>query len=156
MYHAVISPQFSYADVVWGGCLQKESDSLQRIQNFAAKSITGHRKYDSASNSLNQLNLLNLQQRRKVHETVFIHKALLQKSTANLNEQYNQYISTANTRQAEARKLTIPAHKTSKFERSPLYRTILSWNRCPPNLTFDSIKSHKNSLQKFMQNSPKH
>ena len=42
LYHAVISPQFSYADIVWGGCGKKEALSLQRIQNFAAKSITGN------------------------------------------------------------------------------------------------------------------
>ena len=35
--------------------------------------ITGHRKYDSASHSLNKLKFLNLQQRHNVHEAVFIH-----------------------------------------------------------------------------------
>ena len=152
LYTAVISPQFSYADIVWGGCTKQASQSLQRIQNFAAKSITGHRKYDSASNSLRALNLLNLEQRRKVHETVFIHKALLQKNTENINQLCRGFLSTANTRQADKRKLTIPMHKTSKFESSPIYRTIKSWNSCPPNLPFENVKQHKHILQKhFIQ-----
>ena len=148
LYTAVISPQFSYADIVWGGCTKKASQSLQRIQNFAAKSITGHRKYDSASSSLRKLNLLNLEQRRQIHETVFTHKALLQKNTENINQQYREHLSTANTRQADTRILTTPMHKTSKFESSPLYRTIKSWNKCPPNLPFNNPKQHKNMLQK--------
>ena len=148
LYTAVISPQFSYADIVWGGCTKQAGQSLQRIQNFAVKSITGHRKYDSASNSLRALSLLNLEQRRKIHETVFIHKALLQKNTENINEQCRGFLSTANTRQANQRKLTIPMHKTSKFESSPIYRTIKAWNSCPPNLPFDNIKQHKHLLQK--------
>ena len=152
LYHAIISPLFSYADIVWGGCGKKESQSLQRVQNFAAKSITGNRKYDSASDSLRKLKFLNLEQRRNVHETVFTHKALLQKNTENINQQYRNYVSTANTRQAEQRKLTIPKHKTSKFERSPLYRSILSWNKCPNDLPFTNIKQHKTLLQKHLIN----
>ena len=125
-----------------------ECKSLQRVQNFAAKSITGNRKYDSASNSLRTLNLLNLAQRRRIHESVFAHKALLEKKPSNINQLYKHHLSTANTRQAVAKKLSIPPHKTAKFKSSPLYRTIKSWNDCPPNLPFDSITGHKNSLQK--------
>lgn len=150
LYHAVISPQFSYADIIWGGCGQQEAQSLQRVQNFAAKSITGNRKYDSATESLRKLKLLNLKQRRSVHETVFVHKALLQKNTAKINEEYNQLIPTTNTRFAKLGKLKPPIHKTSKFEKSPLYRSIISWNSCPNHLPKDNIKNHKIQLQKHM------
>ena len=54
------------------------------MQNFAAKSITGHRKYDSASESLKQLNLLNLKQRRQIHSAVAMHKILSTQTPANL------------------------------------------------------------------------
>ena len=149
LYHAIISPQFSYADIIWGGCRQKETRRLQSVQNFAAKSITGHRKYDSATNSLKQLKFLNLEQRRKVHENVFTHKALLQKSSTNINSQYMEYISAANTRYAEQKKLRIPKHKTSKFQRSPLYRTITSWN-AHPTFSFGNVNQQKTSLQKHL------
>lgn len=152
LYHAVISPQFSYADIVWGGCNQKEKLSLQRVQNFAAKSITGNRKYDSATNSLKKLQLLNLQQRLTVHETVFAHKAIQDKSSANINKIYKDHLSIGNTRQAANRKLTVPTHKTSKFERSPLYRTITSWNKVPNSINTENIKQHKKQLQAFMIN----
>ena len=150
LYHAVISPQFSYADIVWGGCNQKEKLSLQRVQNFAAKSITGNRKYDSATNSLKQLQLLNLQQRRTIHETVLVNKALHDKSSDNINSIYKDHLSTANTRQATNRKLLVPAHKTSKFQKSPLFRTISSWNKCPNNISSENIMQHKKQLQKHM------
>ena len=52
LYKAVISPLFGYADIIWNGCGERDSQSLQRVQNFAVKSITGNRKYDSASASL--------------------------------------------------------------------------------------------------------
>ena len=149
LYHALISPQFSYADIIWGGCRQKDSRRLQSVQNFAAKSITGHRKYDSATNSLKQLNFLNLHQRRQVHENVFTHRGLLQQSSANINSQYMEYTSKANTRHAEQKKLRIPKHKTSKYERSPLYRTISTWN-AQPTFSFGNIKQQKTLLQKHL------
>ena len=150
LYHAVISPQFDYADVVWSGCGQKESKSLQRVQNFAAKSITGNRKYDSATESLMKLNLLNLQQRRSVHETVLVHKALQDKSSENINTLYQQHLSKSNTRQATHKKLSVPPHRTSKFEKSPLYRSITSWNQCPNIIDTESIQLHKKQLQKHI------
>ena len=152
LYKSVISPLFGYADIVWGGCGVKDSQSLQRVQNFAAKSITGNRKYDSASASLRKLKFLNLQQRRNVHESVFAHKALLNKNTDSINQQYSNHKSIANTRQAEKKKLTIPKHKTAKFEKSPLYRTIQSWNACPANLPFENIRQHKTQLQHHLIN----
>ena len=150
LYHGVISPLFSYADIVWGGCGQKESISLQRVQNFAAKSITGNRKYDSATESLQKLKLLNLQQRRTIHETVLVHKALQDKSSDNINAHYKQHLSKSNTRQATHKKLLVPVHRSSKFEKSPLYRSILSWNKCPNFINSENIKQHKAHLQKHL------
>ena len=138
MYNGVIKPNFDFGDILWGGCLEKDSKSLQRIQNFAVKSITGNRKYDSASQSFNELKFLNLQQRRKVHETVFLHKALLNKSSKNLHEEYTSYLPPISTRRAEHKKLLVPSHNSAKFERSPLYRTIHTWNEAPNSLPKDN------------------
>merc|ERR1712121_90389 len=38
LYHALISPLFDYGDVIFGRCNEKESHSLQKVQNFAVKS----------------------------------------------------------------------------------------------------------------------
>ena len=150
MYNGIIKPNFDFGDVLWGGCLEKDSQSLQRIQNFAVKSITGNRKYDSASQSFKELKFLNLQQRRKVHETVFLHKALLNKSSKNLHEEYSTYLPPFHTRRAEHRKLLVPSHNSAKFERSPLYRTINTWNETPNFLPKDNLKNHKVKFQNYL------
>ena len=152
LYKALISPLFSYGDIIWGGCTKKDSEKLQRVQNFAAKSITGNRKYDSASASLRKLKFLNLEQRRQVHQTVFVHKALTDKNTPSINQLYTSYLSNANTRRAEHRRLTIPTHKTSRFEKSPLYQSITSWNQTPITLPIGNIKQHKYLFQQHMIN----
>ena len=54
LYFALISPHFNFGDIFYGGCNEKDSKSLQRVQNFAVKSITGNRKYDSTSQAFKQ------------------------------------------------------------------------------------------------------
>ena len=152
LYKAIISPLFSYGDIIWGGCTKKDSEKLQRVQNFAAKSITGNRKYDSASASLKKLKFLNLEQRRQVHQTVFVHKALTEKNTAAINKLYTSHLSSANTRRAENKKLTVPKHRTTRYEKSPLYQSITSWNQTPINLPIGNIKQHKHLLQQHLIN----
>ena len=150
MYNTIIVPHFDYGDVIFGGCTKKDSNRLQLVQNFAVKSITGNRKHDSAKNAFKQLNFLNLDQRRKVHESVFIHKALTDNSTPNLHKQYSYYIPKANTRRHTSGKLIIPTHSTTKFKKSPLYRTISTWNSIPSNIPKKSIKNHKVNYQKYL------
>ena len=150
LYNAIVSPQFDYGDVLWGGCNQKEVNSLQRIQNFAIKSILGNKRKYSVKKCMKKLKFLNLEQRRKIHLTVFTHKAILNKSSTNLHEKISNYLPKFNTRNSTNKNLTIPAHNTSKFKRSPLYKMIEAWNDTPNHLPKDNIKLHKTHYQKFL------
>ena len=152
LYNALITPHLDYADVVWGGCGTTNSNKLQLVQNFAAKSITGNKKRDSATKSLKKLKFLKLNQRRTVHETVFIHKSLLNINPANINEDYSQQKPTGNTRRAHQGKLNLPTHQSSKYQNSPFYRTIKSWNSCPSSFPADNPKTHKSHFQKYLIN----
>ena len=150
LYLAIVSPQFDYGDVLWGGCNQKESMSLQRIQNFAMKSILGKRKRYSTKKCMQDLKFLSLEQRRHIHYTVFLHKALLGKSSSNLQKQISSYIPKIRTRNTANSKLIIPAHSTAKFRKSPLYKMISAWNESPSHLPKDNIQLHKKHYQKYL------
>ena len=149
LYNTLIVPHFDYADVVWGGCGKVNSSKLQVVQNFAAKSITGHKKSDSATYSLQKLKFLNLQQRRNIHEAVFTHKSLQQLNPTNINNEYAKQCPTSNTRKSLEGKLNLPIHYTSKYEHSPLYRTIKAWNSCPTEINSELPHIFKRNLQKF-------
>ena len=148
IYNGIISPLFDYGDILWGGCSKTDAKRLQTVQNFAVKSITGNKKYDSASNSFKQLKLLKLEQRRKIYESVFIHKILLNVSTPNLHQELSHYFPKVTTRNKTKKRLIVPAHKTSKFEKSPLHRMITTWNQTPYNLPKDNVRTHKIHFQK--------
>ena len=148
LYNTVISPNFSYCDVIFDGCNVKDAESLQRVQNFAAKSVTGNRKYDSATESLQQLNLLNLKQRREIHSAVAMHKIISTKTPANLYDEYQAQCPTSSTRYAENGNYIIPTHSTTQYKRSCLYRTIQAYNSAPNKCTTASSNTFKTNLQK--------
>ena len=150
LYNTIIVPHFDHADVVWGGCSKKDANRLQKVQNFAIKSISGKRKYDHVTPLFKELNYLNLDQRRKVHEAVFTHKALTENSSRNLHEEYLKYAPKTNTRSSTLGKLNLPKHTTAKFENSPLYRTITTWNSIPSHIPKTNIKIHKTHYQKYL------
>ena len=149
LYNCIICPQFSYVDIIWDGCNQQQAQSLQRVQNFAAKSMTGKRKYDSASQALKQLNLLNLKQRREIHAATQMHKIINSQTPENLYAEYQQQLPNSHTRYAEQGNYIIPTHSTSMYKRSTLYRSIIAYNSAPNKDTHDS-KTFKNRLQQHM------
>ena len=94
--------------------------------------------------------MLNLEQRQMVHESVFAHKGLSGILPKNIQNRYNQYLSKMCTRSSKYKKLNIPKHNLSKFKKSPIYRTISSWNKAPKDLPFGKIKPHKTAFQKYL------
>ena len=47
IYFSFIRPLLDYADVVWNNCTQYESNELDKIQNEAARIVTGATKLAS-------------------------------------------------------------------------------------------------------------
>ena len=152
LYKTLISPIFNYGDIIWGGCSKKDSKKIQVAQNFAIRTIVGKRKYESVRENLKELRLLNLEKRRIVHESVFTHKALNGKLPKLICSKFNKFRPSTRTRQHFNSKLNIPIHKKSKFRKSPLFRTIISWNKAPSNLTFGNIQKHKKEYQEYLLN----
>ena len=149
LYNALVVPHFDYADVIWGGCSVEMCRKLQITQNFAVKSITGAKKYDHASASYEKLKFLDLQQRRNIHEVVFTHKSLLHHHPSDICKMYLELCPTSNTRSSHSATLNYPPHSTTKYEKSPLYRSVESWNSIPNYIaTNTTTKVFKREFQK--------
>ena len=150
IYNTLVTPHYAYADVVWGGCGKINSKKLQRTQNFALRTIKNKRKRYSSKELRNSMKYLDLAGKRKVHEAVFITKAMLNKTSKNVTDEYLRYLPFEKTRQAANRNLKIPEHKTSLFQKSPLYRTIKTWNEIPKSIEKDNPKILKKHYQNYL------
>ena len=134
LYNSLVAAHFNYADTVWAGCTASNKNKLQRTQNMAVKSMLGINRKESSEQALKTANMLNLDQKRKIHEAVYIHKGLAGKLPVAICREYENHLSLKNNRSSDRRTLTIPNHKTQQYENSPLYRTIKTWNSVPLNI----------------------
>ena len=156
LYNSLVASHFNYADTVWGGCSTKNQNKLQRTQNAAVKSMMGLKPRDSSTQALRKANLLTLQQKRQIHESVYVHKALAGKLPSQICQQYQNQRSLKNYRSAERKILTIPKHQTENYKNSPLYRTITAWNNTPNSIKITETSTFKKNLQAHLQKNPGH
>ena len=68
IYFSYIRPLLEYADVVWNNCAQYESNELEKIQNEAARIVTGATKLVSINSLLLETGWETLASRRKKHK----------------------------------------------------------------------------------------
>ena len=76
LYKSLIRPVMEYADVIWDGCSEYESNILEGIQYEAARVVTGAIKGTSKGRLLNELCWEDLKTRRYLHKMFFLHKII--------------------------------------------------------------------------------
>ena len=149
LYDGLIASHFNYADVIWGGCSKKNQAKLQTTQNFAMRTIVGTDRRSSAKEAMQKLKCLDLQKKRQVHEAVFAYKAVNGTHPKDICKRYSEHMPTGNTRSAKNQVMNYPKHKTALYERSPLYRSITTWNKLPAELKKTSAQEFKKQVQKY-------
>ena len=151
LYNSLVASHLNYGDTVWAGLNTSNKNKLQRTQNSAVKSILGMKKLESSTYALKKANLLPLNDKRKVHEAVYIHKGLHGKLPTPVCAQYEQLRPSPNLRSAEQQILTIPNHKTERYKHSTLYRTTNIWNSIPLHIkNIDNSSTFKKNYQNYL------
>ena len=74
IYFSFIRPLLEYADVVWNNCTQYESNELDKIQNEAARIVTGATKLASLDSLHTETGWETLGSRRKPHKLTMFYK----------------------------------------------------------------------------------
>ena len=71
IYIVFIRPLLEYGDVIWDNCTQYEKRELDKIQNEAARIVTGATKLVSLNTLYYEIRWETLEQRRKNHRYIF-------------------------------------------------------------------------------------
>ena len=74
IYKSLILPYLDYYCLVWDNCSNYLLDNLQKIQNRAARIITGESYEIRSSDLLRKLNWPNLKERRSHQKAIFMFK----------------------------------------------------------------------------------
>ena len=140
IYNTIVQPIFDNTDVVWSELPVGCSQSLQKLQNRAARIIL---QRESSRNTFDILNWVELSTRRKIHKCVLVFKCLNNLVPEYLSGYFtrNSSIHSYNTRRKN--NLHLPKPNLSLGRRSFIYSGSLIYNNLP-----DEIKNAV-SLTKF-------
>ena len=88
IYQALVQPSFDYCSMVWGNCGEGSKEKLQRLQNRAARVITGDTYEIRSTDILKKLNWKTLEERRKEQKLAYVAKALSNQCPENVSTMF--------------------------------------------------------------------
>ena len=135
MYVTYIQPYFDYCDLVYDGLITKtDSLKLERLQNRAARLITGTMKRTPTDKLRTELGWATLEDRRKIHKLLLYHHL----QTKETREPSYIYSILPDTRESQTGRslrnsdtFTQTTSRTSLFDKTYIPSTTRLWNQLP-------------------------
>ena len=135
VYISYVRPVLEYSSVVWDGCTNQDRDALEKLQNEAARLVTGLPKSTSLANLYRECGWATLNKRRTFQKLCFMYrcvKGLVPEYIDQLIPPLVGEISDYNLRNAS--NLSNFRTRTEVFRQSCLPSAISLWNKLSPNI----------------------
>ena len=129
MYMSYLLPVVEYSSVVWDRCSERDSQTLQKIPNEAARLVTGLTRYVSLENLYKKCGCLTLSQRRQQHQLSFMYNVnagLVPSYISDLIPPLVKEISDYPLR--NNRNISLPYNRTNISQKSCIPSFIRLWN----------------------------
>lgn len=135
LVHAFISSRLDYGNSVLYGITDKELNRLQRVQNAAARLITGDSKFDHITPVLSELHWLPIRQRIEYKLAVLVYKCLHENAPQYLRECLIPKVSAGmRFRSAKENLLEVPFRKSKIGDRDFRVSGPSIWNSLPAKM----------------------
>ena len=154
--NGIFMSKLIYLMPLWGGCEKYLIDSLQKIQNKAARVITRRNKYTRIETILNQIGWLSVKQLIMYHSLVLVYKTLSQKYPVYLYKILSSEPPTYRTRfiaQSNLRRLRENMNTSHVISQNSFrWRASSQWNELPVNIkTSLSIAIFKTNVKMWIK-----
>ena len=145
---SLVFSHLRYCVQVYGGANSQSKDCIQKVLNFAARVISGRRKFDHISDVLRELEWLNAQQFIDYSDLCMLKRLLDMGQTSPLaaNLQFNRDVVQRETRQSGCLAMMRP--RTNHGRRNFIYRASLLYNNLVvplgncPEMSYGVFKKH--------------
>ena len=128
IYQALVQPSFDYCSMVWGNCGEGSKEKLQRLQNRAARVITGDTYEIRSTDILKKLNWKTLEERRKEQKLAYVAKALSNQCPENVSTMFKISNSDKYNLRSNNKMLILSKPKTNSMKRTFGYAAAKDWN----------------------------
>ena len=137
---AHVFPHLQYCSSVWGGAPNCRLDRLQKVLHFAARLVTGLRRYDHVGPALAALGWPDIREMIARRDALNVYRALhVVSAPGPLRAMFRPRaaVSERETRSAAAgvSVLELPRYRLTMARRLFPYRAAVSWNELPRDVT---------------------
>jgi hypothetical protein len=160
IYISYVRPILEYSCILWDGCSDQCSDKIEKLQNEAARVVTGLTKSVSLENLYMECGWEHLADRRNFQKNCFMYKCYHGMVPSYISELIPPLIRDTNRyplRNSE--NINIPYNRTLISQQSCIPSSINAWNNLDTETrTSSTLGSFKSSLRKTFskQNPPAH
>ena len=150
--HAFMTTKLDYCNALLYGIPSSLIDKLQRIQNIAARILTGSAKYDHITPVLHSLHWLPVQQTPKYKTLVLVYRAINKQAPGYLQELLQCHEPARSLRSSEHNLITVPFTKSSLIQaRAFSVAGPRLWNSLPNALrNVPTLAKFKRELKTYL------
>ena len=120
-----------YCSSVWANTTKKNIELLQTVQNFAARIVSGTRKFDHVTPILKQLQWLPIVKQLEVRDATMVFKCLNGLAPPYLCQKFKTRSEVHNCNTRNRDRLHIPLCRTAAGQRAFTFRGQRLWNSLP-------------------------
>jgi hypothetical protein len=158
MYDSIIQPSLDYAITVWGSTTDQNINRIQRIQNYAARIVTGNFDYINVRgiDLVHSLGWMNVKQRCNYFRNILMYKCLNNLAPVYLSDNIvlNRDISIRDTRNSSNMSVHVPFIDKKIAEYKFSYSGPVCWNVLPEEIqNSDNINNFKANLKNYVKRS---
>ena len=153
LYKSLVRSSLEYADVVWDGCSESDSNLLESLQIESARLVTGAMKGTNRVSLLRDVSWVELSERRKMHKLFLMYKLVNKLAPSYLSNLCPAFVSERSCYSLRSgNDLCLPYVRTERHKKSFLFSTTQLWNSLPSEVRMSSSLSiFKNNASKFMK-----
>lgn len=139
-----------YSSIVWDGCSQQDSVALDRLQNEAARIVTGLTRSVTIENLYRECGWTSLTDRRKQHKLAFMYRSANMLVPSYISDLIPPVVrETTNYPLRNQNNIATPFCRTELFRKSCIPSSVSMWNSLDNNLrNSPSLNSFKYNLKK--------
>jgi hypothetical protein len=154
LIHSLVISRLDYNNALLIGLPQKSLKQLQKVQNCAARLLTGSKSHEHITPVLKELHWLPVESRITFKVLLLVYKAIHTQIPSYIHELLKEYIPPRTLRSSDHGKLIVPHTRTKRYgERAFSYAAPKLWNNLPINIRkCQSIQSFKTNLKTYLFN----
>ena len=135
MYMSYLLPIVEYASVVWDGCSEQDSVTLQKIQHKAVRLVTGLKRSVSLENQYKKFGWATQSQSGQQHKLSFMYNVNTGMITSYIQDLIPSLVSEVSDYPLRNNiNITVPYNRTSFSQISCIQSPIRLWNSLTDNL----------------------